>query len=160
MKTIKIKFTGFWPGFNSESNFIINSLRRSFNVVLSDDPEYLFSSCFSDEYLKYDCVRIFYTGENLCPDFNAFDYGIGYDYMEFGDRYCRFPNYLMEDEYGKDVSLMLTKQERCSQENFLQGKTGFCSFVVSKGSGMWMELERGYSTPCLSINGLKAEADF
>lgn len=133
MKTIKVKFTGFWPSFCPENNFIINSLKKYFDVELVDNPEYLFSSCFSDEYLKYDCVRIFYTGENLCPDFNVFDYGIAFEYMELGDRYCRFPYYMIEEMYGEEAELMLSKHISCMEEGFLQRKEAFCSFVVSKG---------------------------
>lgn len=132
-KTIKIKFSGFWPEFQENNNFIYNTLKKKYDVILSDSPEYLFSSCFSDEYLKYDCVRIFYTGENLCPDFNLFDYAIGYEYIDFGDRYLRFPNYAMSEVYGKDVDLMLKKH--LNNENILKDKPEFCSFVVSKGEG-------------------------
>lgn len=135
MKKIRVKFVGFWQDFDAKDNFIINSLKRSFDVELSEQPEYLFSSCFSDEYLEYDCVRIFYTGENLCPDFNAFDYGIGYEYMNFGDRYLRFPNYLIDEIYGRDAALMIDKHNFCSKAEKRADKTGFCAFVVSKGNG-------------------------
>ena len=41
--------------------------------------------------MKYDCVRLMFMGENMSPDFTVFDYCIGFDFMEFGDRYFRLP---------------------------------------------------------------------
>lgn len=66
MKTIKIKFTGFWKNFNANDNFILDILKKNYEVVLSETPEYLFYSVFNDDYIKYDCVRIFDDrGEHL-----------------------------------------------------------------------------------------------
>ncbi|HZK54106.1 MAG TPA: glycosyltransferase family 10 [Desulfosporosinus sp.] len=136
MKTIKVKFSGFWGKFDENENFIINVLRKHYYVILSDLPEYLFYSVFSSDFLKYDCVRIFYTGENLCPDFNLCDYGIGFSYMDFSDRYLRFPQYLvndysynLNDNYEYDLNLaqnkhLITQEEICK-------KKSFCSFVYS-----------------------------
>ncbi len=134
MKTIKIKMLGFWPSLDLNNNFIINKLKKSFNVVFSDNPDYIIASCFTKEFLKYqDCVKIFYTGENICPDFNVFDYAIGFEYLDFSDRYIRYTNYMIPEEYGEDYELMLKKH--LVQENFIKTKENFCSFVVSKGSG-------------------------
>lgn len=139
MKQIKIKFVGFWPGFDESDNFIINILKKRYQVDLSDDPDYIISSCFSDEHLEYDCVKIFYTGENICPDFNAFDYAIGYEFLKFDDRYIRLPNYYITDTYADDVRRMMEKHLK--NENILNNKNEFCSFVVSKGDG-YVDSER------------------
>ncbi|GAA7132324.1 glycosyltransferase family 10 [Helicobacter pylori] len=37
--------------------------------------------------------RVFYTGENEAPNFNLFDYAIGFDELDFNDRYLRMPLY-------------------------------------------------------------------
>ncbi|TPH71891.1 fucosyltransferase, partial [Helicobacter pylori] len=37
--------------------------------------------------------RVFYTGENEAPNFNLFDYAIGFDELDFRDRYLRMPLY-------------------------------------------------------------------
>lgn len=132
-KQIRISFSGFWPGFDEENNFIINILRNRYDVVLSEEPQYLFSSCFNDDYLDYECIRIFYTGENICPDFNAFDYAIGFEYMEYGDRYIRYPLYAIPEIYGADYDRMVKKH--IDAPKTVKEKEDFCSFVVSKGSG-------------------------
>lgn len=46
--TIKIDFKYFWETFNKEDNFFTNVLRRNYNVVISDSPEYLFYSVFPE----------------------------------------------------------------------------------------------------------------
>ena len=133
MKTIRVDFVGFWPGFKKEDNFIYNKLKLIYNIQIVEKPDYIFCSCFSNEYLKYDCIRIFYTGENISPDFNAYDYAIGYDYLQFEDRYVRLPNYFITDAYAADMVRM--QKKHLENENILDIKEEFCSFVVSKGTG-------------------------
>lgn len=136
MKKIKLKFSGMGGRFDPENNFIVNILRKNFDVQLSDNPDYLIYSVNSKDYLNYNCVRVFYTAENLVPDFNVCDYGIGFHYLEFGDRYIRFPLYLVDgftaydgDNYASDLQLALHKHENASTA--LKDKTEFCSFVYS-----------------------------
>lgn len=136
MKRIKLKFSGMGGNFNPEDNFIINILCKKYTVINSDNPDYLVYSVNSKDYLKYNCVRIFYTAENLMPDFNICDYGIGFHYLEFGDRYIRFPLYLVDgfkayegDNYASDLQMALHKHE--NTERLLAEKKSFCSFVYS-----------------------------
>lgn len=136
MKKIKLKFSGMGGRFDPENNFIVNILRKNFDVQLSDNPDYLIYSVNSKDYLNYNCVRVFYTAENLVPDFNVCDYGIGFHYLEFGDRYIRFPLYLVDgftaydgDNYASDLQLALHKHENASTA--LKDKVEFCSFVYS-----------------------------
>lgn len=61
---------------------------------MSENPDYVFYSVFSNEYLLYpNAVRVFFTGENIAPDFQMCDYAIGFERLLFGDRYIRFPFY-------------------------------------------------------------------
>lgn len=129
MKTIKIKFVGFYGAFNPEDNTITNILRERYNVIIADDPDYLFYSNFNKEYIKYDCVRIFYTGECLVPDFNLCDYAMAFEYLDFGDRYLRVPLYELFHYRNKYKKLLDNNVEKTN-------KTDFCGFVVSNDSGM------------------------
>ena len=104
-KHIRIKFVDFWDDFVPENNLFYQLLSEHYDVELSDNPEYLFCSVFGDEHLRYDCVKIFYTGENQCADFNLYDYAIGFDRMEFGDRYFRLPIYYL-NRYQKYIRLV------------------------------------------------------
>ena len=76
MKTIKIDYCGFWSSFNKEKNFFTIMLSKHFNVEISDNPDFVICSNRGKpfEYMKYDCPRIMFMGENLSPDFTVFDY--------------------------------------------------------------------------------------
>lgn len=141
MKKIRIKFSGMTGSFDQNNNFITNILRKHFEVELSDNPDYLIYSVNSMDYLKYNCVRIYYTPENLTPDFNICDYAIGFDYLSFADRYIRYPIYLVDsfvaydnDNYNNDVDLAMHKHETDDRKIELQ-KKDFCSFVYSNAMG-------------------------
>jgi len=47
-KTIKINFKYFWGIFKPEDNLFTNLLRRNYNVIISDNPDYLFYSVFPE----------------------------------------------------------------------------------------------------------------
>ena len=40
-KTIKINFKNFWEGFNPEENYFIEALSENYNVLISDNPDYM-----------------------------------------------------------------------------------------------------------------------
>jgi len=128
-KTIRIKFVDFYPNFHPEKAPLWQRLWDLYHVELSENPDWLVYSVFGTEHLKYNnCVKIFYTGENQAPDFNLCDYALGFDYIDFGDRYMRLPLWLL---YPNDIHAMLHKHERQT----LDSKTDFCSFVVSNPHG-------------------------
>lgn len=126
-KHIRIKFVDFWDDFVPEKSLFYKLLTKHYDIELSETPEYLFCSVFGDEHLKYDCVKIFYTGENQCPDFNLYDYAIGFERLTLGDRYFRFPIYYL---YESDFAAMQAKHEIQTIEE----KSEFCSFVYSNNN--------------------------
>lgn len=126
-KKINIKFVDFWSGFVDQDNFIYKTLSKKYEVIISDSPDYLFYSTFGYEYLKYDCIRIFFTGENIRPDFNLCDYAIGFDYMQFEDRYLRYPQFMI-DEYQREREIIKHKQVVDEV-----GEKKFCNFIYSNG---------------------------
>lgn len=129
MKTIKIKFVDWWDTFNPEMNLMYKILKKNYDVQISDNPDYLFCSVYSKEFMKYDCVKIIYSAENFAPDFNLFDYAIGFEKLDYPGRYLYFPNYLMNLKYEND----LEKAKKKHLETEIQ-KNDFCSMVVSSGS--------------------------
>lgn len=107
---------------------ITQILAKHYELVFTDkDPDYVFYSVMGETHIKYDCVRIFATGENVRADFNYCDYAIGFDYMNFDDRYLRYPLYL---HYSKDLDRALHKHLDITPE-ILKDKSRFCTFVVS-----------------------------
>lgn len=128
MLSIKIHFTDFSPGFIIENDIFYNWLKAKYHILIDKvNPDYLVYSCYGTDYLKYqNSVRIFYTAENILPDFNLCDYAIGFDYINFEDRYVRFPNFA---RYGAQFE-QLTNPKSFDTDFFLQ-KTGFCNFIYS-----------------------------
>lgn len=130
-KTIKIDFVDFWPDFKKEDNFFINILNKHYNVEICDKPDYLFCSSFGHEHHKYrDAVKIHFTGENVVPDFNLYDYAMGFHYMEFEDRYIRLPLYAL---YDTVIEKSVKKHE--FDDAYYLGKKGFTASVVSNPDG-------------------------
>lgn len=80
-KKIKVKFLDVVG--DPENNFIVDILKERYDVEISENPEYLFFESKSKGFLDYNCIRIFYTPENLVPDFNICDYAMGFNYIDF-----------------------------------------------------------------------------
>lgn len=126
----KIKYVDFWRDFKPEEFILHEVLSDLYDIELSDEPDYVIFSVYGSEHLKYkNAIKIFYTGENLVPDFNVCDYAIGVDYIEYGDRYIRVPNYYADVYRQKFVDDCMHKHE--VDDEILKEKTEFCSFVYS-----------------------------
>lgn len=123
---IKIWFTDFWEIFNKYDNYFTNILSRHFNIkVTPDDPDFLIFSFGNKDYFNYkNCIRIFYTGENIRPDFTICDYSISFDYEYYEGRNFRFPLYALLGDVNK---LLIPKDP----QKILSEKTKFCNFVYS-----------------------------
>lgn len=137
MKTVKINFCGFWGSFKKDDNLFTRMLSRYFNVEISENPDFVICSNRGNpfEYMKYDCVRIMFMGENLSPDFTVFDYVIGFDFMEFGDRYFRLPFAFYFDDAKPWIPEKLTKERAIE---ILEAKKYFCNFIYGHPSSHGM----------------------
>lgn len=127
-KKISINFSGFWEGLVPEETLTYKILCKHFDVEISEKPDYLFvSDYFNSNHFKYnEAIKIYYTGENIVPDFNLYDYGISFEYIEYGDRAFRLPLFLL---YFSDLELCNVKHN--DVDNVLKNKKDFCSFVYS-----------------------------
>jgi|25_taG_2_1085351.scaffolds.fasta_scaffold00143_35 hypothetical protein len=128
MTEIKLWYSDFYKGFEPSNNFLQELLSKHYKISLDPkEPDFLIYSCYGKDFLNYKkSVRIFYTGENLIPDFNLCDYAIGFSHLEFGDRYLRYPNFaLIPDQFEE-----LLKQRSFTVED-VQKKTYFCNFIYS-----------------------------
>lgn len=130
MKKIKVKFVDFWDKYIPEQRTIFKCLKRKYEVILSDKPDYLFYGNYGSKHLYYSCIKIYIATECIAPDFNICDYAIGYHKINFGDRYMYYPA-SYEEGYKQSIRLMHTKSMMTLDD--LRKKTGFCSFVVSNG---------------------------
>lgn len=124
---IKIGFSDFWDGFNCDDNYFTRLLENSFDVKVTSDPDFLIFSVHGNQFLKYKkAVRIFFTGENIKPNFSYCDYAIGFHHLN-DRRYIRFPLFLL---YG-DVNQLL---KPIDVDTVFKEKDSFCNFIVSNGN--------------------------
>jgi len=121
-KKIKIEFCDWWSGFDKTNNYFYNLLKEEFDVIISDNPDYLFFSVFGNKHINYKCKKIFYTGENIAPPLHYCDYSFSFDYLD-DDRNYRLPHYLLYDGYYE------LQRPKIIDESFAKRK--FCNFVVS-----------------------------
>jgi hypothetical protein len=123
---LKLKFTDFYPGFVWNGHCLYKYLNKNFDLELSETPDLIIYSCYGTEFLKYSCSRIFYTAENIRPDFRFCDFAVSFDHNS-DPRHLRLPLYMV---YFNDE--ILTKSRNV--DAILPMKNGFCSFVVSNAT--------------------------
>jgi hypothetical protein len=141
-KKIKVRISNYNPTDKfSYGVFLMNILKTHYDVEISEiAPDYCFFNESDYSHTAYPhAIKIFYTGENIHPNFNVCDYAIGFDYLDFGDRYHRFPVYMVSQFYS-DAEVTLTKETHFSDTisftiDDLHKKTGFASFVYSNYLG-------------------------
>jgi alpha(1,3/1,4) fucosyltransferase len=130
METLRIYFADFWKSFDMQDNYFWNLLSERYQLVLDpENPEILFYSYLGlkdvrkKTFHRYKCIRIFYTGENIRPDFNECDFALSFDHSK-DDRNLRLPLYVLYNDYP----LLLNRQV---PDDLLNHKSKFCCFVVS-----------------------------
>ncbi|OGG61135.1 hypothetical protein A3C87_03215 [Candidatus Kaiserbacteria bacterium RIFCSPHIGHO2_02_FULL_49_34] len=137
MRTINIKICGYDLDDESVRDiFLVRELSKLYHVTFSNKPDYVFFHEGTTEYLNYpDAIRIFYTGENIHPNFNLCDYAISFDHLTFEDRHFRLPVFQTAVFYRKcdveNAGDLDFKTPRPFTKEDLAKKEGFCSFVYN-----------------------------
>ena len=128
MKTIKLKYYGFWANFDPETFVVTRMLRKYFDVQICDDADYAIISALTDDYdfLKFKGVRIFFSAENVSMDPVLFDYGIAFDHMVLEDRYLRFPYAFFDGQITEWVS-----NKHVLPDDLLDRKEYFCALLTN-----------------------------
>lgn len=152
MQNVKLNFTDFWNEFDRHDNYFLDLLSPYYDIEITDNPDFLIYSCYdqsgrlpwrrnsrksaASKYKEYRCIRIFYTPENVRPNFNQCDYAFTFDYSKHPNNY-RFPLY-GRSAPTKGVPFVgvgdehpLIKREDFKPESILKEKTKFCNFVFS-----------------------------
>ena len=122
---IKIDFVDFWDGFDKTDNFLWKLLSECYDLIISQNPDFVIFSNYGTKFYFYKCVRIFYSRENERPDFNICDYAITSDYINRKNHYT-FP--VFGSRYVKGALLGGT----ANAAEFLKRKK-FCCLVISNG---------------------------
>lgn len=126
---IRVGIVDFWEMTAQEKKRYISIFQRKYKVIEDEiNPDILFYSCFGDKHLEYNnCKKIFYTGENVTPDFNTCDYAISTVKIKYSDKCIWIPeahwaSRSMEENY-KDID-----------ERKLLSRRKFCSFIYNNES--------------------------
>jgi hypothetical protein len=133
MKEIKINFVDFWPGFDKTNNYFYNLLIDKYIVLIDENPDFIFYSCYNNNYLKYNCTRIFYTAENLRPDFTACDFAFSFDYNDRKNHF-RLPLYSMYVDSKNMLDKLQIIPSRAEAKKNWSSKSKFCCMVVSNAN--------------------------
>ncbi len=126
-RLLRLAFSDFPGRFNPDR--LLALLQNQFAVEeVNQDPDYVIHSVFGYEFLRYEsAIRIAFIGENVRPDFNLSDYAFGYDWLQFGDRYQRAPNFLL---YPSWQLLLQNSQSEAAPAAKIR-PPGFCAFLYS-----------------------------
>ncbi len=125
---LKINFCDFWDDLDKQHNLFTELLYPYYEIELSDNPDVLFYSCYSFDHLKYKCHKIFYTGENVRPDFNECDFSLSFDWNDYGGKNLRLPLFSWSPSLAKICNRPPSQLARHT-------KTKFCCMVVSNSNG-------------------------
>ena len=108
---MKIAFTDFWDGFVPHHNFFLYLFEDIFDdveLVSPAEADVLIYSCFGRQehraYSPTSKIKIFYTGENLRPNFNECTYSLTFDFDNYGGRNVRIPLWLMQIDWFDKVN--------------------------------------------------------
>ncbi|MGL2499834.1 glycosyltransferase family 10 domain-containing protein [Helicobacter pylori] len=98
---LKIAVANWWGDAEEfKKSVLYFILSQRYTITLHQNPNKPQDLVFGNplgsarKILSYqNTKRVFYTGENESPNFNLFDYAIGFDELDFNDRYLRMPLY-------------------------------------------------------------------
>ncbi|MEI6884482.1 MAG: glycosyltransferase family 10 [Bacteroidota bacterium] len=132
MKKLKLNFSDFDPynQFSKQENYFTRLLSKQYEVEISENPDLLFYSNYGKDFQKYQCTRIFFTVENLRPNYHECDYAFSFD-LDPSEKHFRFPSYCFYGNpypyYGDPENLTKPKDP----EQIISQKKKFCCFIVS-----------------------------
>ena len=139
---MKVCFSDFWTPFDPNNNFFIHIIRELYEnveVVHPEDADVMFFSVFGNENGRYkNCKKIFFTGENISPNFKKCDYSLTFDHNTHGGKNFRLPLwYLYIDWFDVktyDNPQWLIPESYLYGENefTLKPKDKFCAIVYGK----------------------------
>ena len=130
--TVKIKIAIEDVWVKKEDVFrddFFNLLLTHFDVELSEEPDVLFYSVFGDDHKKTkykNCLKVFYTGENVKPDYSVCDYAFTFEPTD--NRNFQLPN------FSRFKSFQFLRQNRYPEAlRHLREKPKikFCNFIYS-----------------------------
>ncbi len=131
-KQIRIAYADMWTGFLPDVFPLERILKKRFDLIHDEkNPDLVICGVFGHTCLRYDCIRVQLIGEAVSPDFNIYDYAIGFDDMQYENRYLRMPLYMFDTDAVKQAS-----EKHLLGDAYYKCKKRFCNFVVSNPNAM------------------------
>ena len=125
---VRLGFTGFWDAFDPHDNFFTRLLAPRWRLEIVDRPDFLIHSCIGrrkHDHRRHDCTRIFYTGENVPPDWHSTDWAFTFEHTNH-PRHFRLPHWAFYFDPAR-----LVKPPDYDPNDVLARKTKFCAFIAS-----------------------------
>ena len=132
MKKLKLNFSDFDPyhQFSKQENYFTHLLSKHYEVEISENPDLLIYSNYGKEFQRYQCPRLFFTVENLRPDYHECDFSFSFD-LDNSEKHYRLPSYCFYGDpypfYGDPERLILPK----NVDQLIMEKKKFCCFMVT-----------------------------
>lgn len=121
-----------WKDFHLHDNYFMRIIEREYTVIINSVPDLLIYSCFGKEHKKFNCHKLFYSGESVQPLINDYDFSISHEISKRASHY-HLPYgafRLFELNAIEELTRLKTDEE---VEGIIGLKEGICSIVVSNG---------------------------
>ena len=153
---MNISFTDFWGDFQNNSNFFIDVIRDIYPharvVPFSNDTDILVYSCFGNTHHyanRTKTKKIYYTGENIRPNFNECDCSLTFDYYQ--GKNFRLPLWMLQIDWFNKITYVnpqfVLPVNSINDNNFINNdKTKFCCAVFNTDSPYRFETVNKLST--------------
>lgn len=123
MQRLLLDFVDF-PALERENNPFLPILRRRYELVPTEYPDYVVFTHEGQRHRLYPCTKIYYTQERYAPDWRECDFAITSIKLD-DPRAFHAPYYSLWRD-ARD----LVRSDAEDWEAELRRKTGFCSFLV------------------------------
>ena len=83
-KQVRLAFCDLAPDWDARDNYFAQTLEHAgWEITFCNGPEekpdFVLCGTFGFDFLKYDCCRIQFSGEDSWPDLNLYDYAMGFE---------------------------------------------------------------------------------
>jgi hypothetical protein len=127
---LTLAYSDFMQPFDGRSFLFTSLLNEHYDIQLTDDfakADLLIYSDHGTTHQKFPGRKMYFTIENMLPDYDECDFAITANIRPHDPRHYRLPYYVFAA--GKPENLIKTPE--FDAESILRAKSGFCSFVVT-----------------------------
>jgi len=136
---MNISFLDFWPGFQINNNFFkhtLNEIKENVIITNPENADLIIYSCFGNSHKRYNCKKIFYTGENIRPNFEECDISLSFDFDDYDGKNIRLPLWLLQIDWYNKISFtnpkfMIPYDQIYKNKFYDKPKDNFCCIVFN-----------------------------